>query len=401
MIGTAAGQAHATCQRLAATERRKFARVDPDETGQQSEKPRRRSRLERAGLSQRAERVLNAALALLIAVFLTGWTYAVAEAFRSGVAPPSITTVALNPLSADAPPPAAFLLDAAARRFAASPALHGESGDVRVFIANGDSLPLADSLPPDVRARYRAAERGAPADSAVSGVPAAGGIWNVLLQMRGAIRAVPDLNVITLVPLSARRAGRIGGYLIGEWPFESGGRPPSAAYAPPPGLVRVTPENQDLLVSRHFRLRDFLTKGQEDVWPKYVALSPRLLDKLELTIDALEEMGHPVRNVGVISGFRTPTYNRSGGDPSGRGALSRHMYGDAMDFFVDNDHDGRMDDLNGNGRVEVGDGRVMVRAAEQVEREYPHLIGGIGLYPPTGGHAGFIHVDTRGYRARW
>jgi uncharacterized protein YcbK (DUF882 family) len=130
-------------------------------------------------------------------------------------------------------------------------------------------------------------------------------------------------------------------------------------------------------------------------------MSPRLLDKLELTIDALEAMGHPVVDVGVISGFRTPTYNVSGGDPRGRGALSRQMYGDAMAHYIYNDGDGRMDDLKGDGRVDSGDGRVIVQAAERVEKEHPSLIGGIGLYRPTGAHSGFVHIDTRGYRARW
>jgi hypothetical protein len=357
---------------------------------------RRRSRHERAGLSRTAERWLNLGLAALVVLFGSGWTWAVAEAFRSGVAPPSVAAVAVNPLAADAPPAAAFLLDAAAARFLASPALRGESGDVRVVVTGADSIAVPDSLPPGVALGYRQV-----GDTTFAAAPGAGGVWNILLRVRGAIRAVPDLSLITLVPLSEKHAGRIGRYFIGEWPFESGGRPPSAAYAPPPGLVRVTPENQDLFVSRHFRLRDFLTKGQSDVWPKYVALSPLLLDKLELTIDALDAMGHPVRQVGVISGFRTPSYNRSGGDPAGRGALSRHMYGDAMDFFVDNDRNGRMDDLNGDGRVDTGDGRVIVRAAERVEREHPRLVGGIGLYAPTGAHAGFVHLDTRGYRARW
>jgi uncharacterized protein YcbK (DUF882 family) len=163
----------------------------------------------------------------------------------------------------------------------------------------------------------------------------------------------------------------------------------------------VTPENLDVAVSRHFRLRHFVTKGQEQVWPKYVLVSTRLLDKLELTIDELTATGTPVQRVGVISGFRTPSYNAGGGDTGGRGALSRHMYGDAMDWFVDNNGDGRMDDLNRDGRIDTGDGRVIVRAAERVERRYPQLIGGIGLYRPTGAHSGFVHIDTRGFRARW
>jgi len=38
------------------------------------------------------------------------------------------------------------------------------------------------------------------------------------------------------------------------------------------------------------RLRDFLTKDQPNVWPKYLLLNPKLLDKLELTIQELEAM---------------------------------------------------------------------------------------------------------------
>ena len=60
-----------------------------------------------------------------------------------------------------------------------------------------------------------------------------------------------------------------------------------------------------------------------------------------------------------------------------------------------------MDDLSGDGRVTVADARVIAAAAETVEREHPNLIGGIGIYAPTGAHAGFVHLDTRGYRARW
>jgi hypothetical protein len=340
---------------------------------------------------------------LVVALFAAGWTYAVSTATAAGTPVPRAASITANPLSSDAPPAAAFLLDAAVRAFTRDAIYRGESGDVRVVIVPGDSVALADSLPPDVTVGYREADGSdaAPDTAAIRPTPGPGSVWNVMLRVRDAIRTVPDLSVITLVPLSEKRGGRIGAYLIGSWPFERGGRPPSAAYEPPPGLVRVTPANQDLYVSRHFRLRDFLTKGQADVWPKYVALSPLLLDKLELTIDELEAAGHPVEHVGVISGFRTPTYNESGGNPAGRGALSRHMYGDAMDWYVDNNRDGRMDDLNGDARIDTGDGRVIVQAAERVEAKHPRLIGGIGLYRPTGAHSGFVHLDTRGFRARW
>jgi uncharacterized protein YcbK (DUF882 family) len=243
---------------------------------------------------------------------------------------------------------------------------------------------------------------GGTAGSALAGgeAPANPGVWNVVLKMADALRPAGDIAVMTLVPLSAKQGGRIGTYRIGSWPFERGGAPKSI-YEPPPGLVKVTPENMNMWVSEHIQLRDFLTKGQEGVWPKYVAMQPRELDKVELTIQELKRMGHPVKNIFVVSGFRTPIYNVEGGDPTGRASLSRHMYGDAMDIVVDNDNNGRMDDLNGDGRVTVADARVIGEAADRVERAHPELVGGIGIYAPTGAHSGFVHIDTRGYRARW
>jgi hypothetical protein len=81
--------------------------------------------------------------------------------------------------------------------------------------------------------------------------------------------------------------------------------------------------------------------------------------------------------------------------------LSRHTYGDASDVYIDNDGNGSMDDLNRDGRVDIGDARVMEAAVERVERAHPELIGGAGVYPTCCGHGPFIHIDTRGYRARW
>src|SRR5678816_4706945 len=86
--------------------------------------------------------------------------------------------------------------------------------------------------------------------------------------------------------------------------------------------------------------------SQYDVWPKYLLVEPKLLDKLELTIAELEKEGHHVDHVFVMSGFRTPRYNEGGGNTGGRANLSRHMYGDASDVYVDNDRDGQPDDLN-------------------------------------------------------
>jgi hypothetical protein len=71
-------------------------------------------------------------------------------------------------------------------------------------------------------------------------------------------------------------------------------------------------------------------------------------------------------------------------------------------MYVDNDRNGQMDDLNGDGRVDRKDTGILAAAAERVERDQPHLVGGIGIYTARpGAHSGFVHIDARGTRARW
>ena len=210
----------------------------------------------------------------------------------------------------------------------------------------------------------------------------------------------PSLTFISLRPFSDKTGGRIGSYRIGFWPGERKAVR-RAGYENPEGFIEVTAENQDTRISEHFRLRDFLTKGQQDVWPKYLVLREELVDKLELVIADLESRGIVVERMRVMSGFRTPQYNANGGNTAGRATLSRHMYGDAADVFVDNDGDGRMDDLNRDGRVNTRDAAVIRAAVERVERAHPDLVGGVGVYRATSAHGPFAHVDVRGVRARW
>jgi hypothetical protein len=360
-------------------------------------------------------RGLDTALGLVVALFFVGWIYVIGLAVTGDQQLLAARTLTANPFSATAPPGAAFVLDELVRTLAEDEEVRGESGAVDVLVLEtGDSVPL--SLPAElgegVHLEYRAVREGGLAEDApgtpvrvdsggIALAPSEPGVWGLVAVGAGAAREVPGVRLITQVPLSLRREGRMGAYLIGEWPFERGGDPPSEAYRPPSGIIEVTPENFGLQISEHLRLGDFLTKGQVDVWPKYVLISPRLLDKVELTLQEMERRGHQVDHIGVISGFRTPSYNVHGGDTSGRGALSRHMYGDALDFFLDNDEDGRMDDLNGDGQIGAADAQVLADAADAVEKAHPALVGGIGVYAPTGAHSGFVHLDTRGYRARW
>jgi len=206
-------------------------------------------------------------------------------------------------------------------------------------------------------------------------------------------------SFIALFPFAAKQGAKLGGYNIGYWPGES--RTVSAKYANPAGFIEVTRENADTRISEHFRLRDFLTHDQANVWPKYLVLRDQLVDKLELIIADLQAHGHPVNHMSVMSGFRTPQYNANGGNTGGRATLSRHMYGDASDVFVDNNGDGRMDDLNGDGRIDFRDAQVVAEASSRVEQAFPDLTGGGGVYKETGDHGPFAHIDVRGNAARW
>ena len=129
--------------------------------------------------------------------------------------------------------------------------------------------------------------------------------------------------------------------------------------------------------------------NQGDVWPKYVALNPRLLDKLELVFTDLGRRLRPEIAVDVHSGFRTPSYNahvpRAASD-------SRHQYGDAADIAIDAD---------GDGRITMTDELLVMLAVDRVEEAHPDLAGGLGLYMSHRYPTPYVHIDARGQRKRW
>jgi uncharacterized protein YcbK (DUF882 family) len=359
------------------------------------------SRWHRAGVSPRAERWIDLASGAFIVLLTAGWIWSIVGAATNDDAErpagSSIAAIAGALTDGDAPN-AAYLTDASLD--ALSGELHGASGKLRAKIEPA-GVPLdADSLP--AGAELRATK---PASDQPTAAPPAG-IWRLAVAVGNAIKPIADFSLISMRPLSEKRNGRVGLYYVGNWPGEKGKvkaprKAPPDRYRPPPGFIEVTQQNADTRVSEHFTLRDFLTHDQANVWPKFLVLEMRNVDKLELVLADLQSRGIDVSGVKVMSGFRTPQYNKGGGDPSGRAGLSRHMYGDAADIFIDSNHDGVMDDLNHDGKISIQDSRVVSQAVDRVEAAHPELIGGAGVYPAESGHGPFIHIDTRGYRARW
>lgn len=232
--------------------------------------------------------------------------------------------------------------------------------------------------------------------------------WISLASLPGASIATASVQggpnngaetVFTMRSFGQKVRAWLNGYRLGYWPQEKG-RVRSEAYKNPDGFIEVTPENEDTRVSEHFRLRDFVSHDQRDVWPKYVVLREPLLDKLELVIEDLNDHGVSAEGMRIRSGFRTPAHNIAVRN-EGSARDSRHQFGDAADVFIDQVGNGKMSDLNGDGKVSFADVKMILDAVERVEARYPELVGGTGLYAYSGRSGPFAHIDVRGTRARW
>ncbi len=76
--------------------------------------------------------------------------------------------------------------------------------------------------------------------------------------------------VLSLLPYATKTGGKIHGYYVGDWPLKPG----VERYAQPAGFIEVTEANAQTHVSEQFRLGDFLTHDQANVWPKFLVLKP-------------------------------------------------------------------------------------------------------------------------------
>jgi hypothetical protein len=225
--------------------------------------------------------------------------------------------------------------------------------------------------------------------------PSRPGFYHLAL-VRGTTRSIlSEPTLAVMVPFEQKVGGVLNGYRIGTYLAEKIGHKDH-----PAGFLQVNEADLALRVSKHLRLGDFITHDQANVWPKYVALNPRLLDKLELVLAKLGGRTSLSRVAGededaqdvafdVHSGFRTPDHNK-GVWRSARD--SRHQYGDAADVAIDAD---------GDGRVTLKDEAIVARAVEQVEDEHPELVGGLGLYTSHNYRTPYVHIDARGTRSRW
>jgi hypothetical protein len=212
-----------------------------------------------------------------------------------------------------------------------------------------------------------------------------------------------SLLAIVLRPFSGLKDGFIDQFPVGFYPNPEEARVRAvqtapSQYLPPLGFIEVTPENKGVLVSRHYLLNDFICHANPP-FPHYMALSPAILLKLELLTLKLRQNGMPEARLTVLSGFRTPWYNQTVFGAK----WSRHIYGDAVDITLDTQAPpGLPEDISLNGRQDRNNIRVMAGLIEEIEEE-TGLVGGLGIYDlaANGNQCPFIHMDTRGFKARW
>lgn len=200
-----------------------------------------------------------------------------------------------------------------------------------------------------------------------------------------------------MVPFSQIEDECLKDFRIGRYPSKP--LKGLSIYEPPGGFIEITEENQETLIAPHFRIRQFLCK-QECGCPKYLVLRERLLLKLERILEEFNRRGYCCQTLHIMSGYRTPYYNKLIGNV----AYSRHLWGGAVDFFIDEDpRDEMMDDLNGDGRINFKDATILSDIIEDISQKpwYSRFPGGLGWYRKTASHGPFVHVDVRGHRARW
>lgn len=238
------------------------------------------------------------------------------------------------------------------------------------WIARGDTLPMGQP---------RSLANGLVA-------PDEPGFYSLQLTLNGEKRIVQSPPLAVMVPRSEKKGSVLNGYKMG---FYKGDRARRSDPEAPIGFIEIDTLDLEIPVSANFRLADFLTKDQQNTWPRYAAVDPRLLDKLELVLAEISRWTGSTEKAAVPfdihSSFRTPQHNRL---VRSAARDSRHQIGDAIDIAVD---------ANGDGRVNSKDAKLVTTAVDIVEREHPDLVGGLGIYV----RSSYVHIDARGTKVRW
>ncbi|MBI1389464.1 MAG: hypothetical protein GC154_13555 [bacterium] len=245
------------------------------------------------------------------------------------------------------------------------------------------------------------------------------------------IRIPFETEKICIIPFYVPKIqnGRINGYVIGQFPDPAAPQhlklisneqtrkqveENADVYTRPSLFYEINHETYFIKIFENYTLGDFDLDPRflNLKYPRYIAIHPTLLRKIHLLEEQLKEDGHPVTKLKIFYGFRSPDYNlgrrNRDGDLTLKSPFSMHMYGRAVDFIIDEDDDLVIDDLNGDGRIDIGDANVIMHSVNRLDTrlrdEGNKLVGGAGPYPHHDYYergeivqTPYVHMDTRGY----
>ena len=215
---------------------------------------------------------------------------------------------------------------------------------------------------------------------------------------RNGQRLEATIHVFVLVPFSHVENGYLQDFEIGNYP-DPKEIDNTVRFEYPPGFIRVNERDARIYITENYKLGDFLPSGYSGKWPRYVLVDEKLALKLEILTSEFRSLGLLDSRMKFLSAFRPPARNRK----AGQARYSQHQYGRAVDIYIDDGSNGRMDDLNHDGNIDLLDALVMYRVVDAMEKDgrLKGLEGGLGAYPGTGNHGPFIHMDVRIYSVRW
>ena len=284
-----------------------------------------------------------------------------------------------------------------------APDAYGRSGGVTMrFAMPGDEIQFPLEIfgdPTSLMYQWVSMSDMDPVDSlrpligALVHAPSEPGFYKLALAKGTEARVLQHLTLAVKVPFSEKTGVTLNGYKIGTYVAELKG---ARSQERPDGFIEVSLTDLNLPLSRHFTVADFVTHDNQNVWPRYSAVSPLILDKVELVLAEVQKLRlteEPKKvltglAVDVHSAFRTPLYNRV----QSQARESRHQYGDAVDFSIDAD---------GDGRINSRDLRLLSMAVDTVEKYHPDMVGGLGVYSGIKYHTPYVHIDARGTKVRW
>jgi hypothetical protein len=172
----------------------------------------------------------------------------------------------------------------------------------------------------------------------------------------------------------------------------------SPIYQNPNAFIKVSADMLGMPVSPNCVLGQVITL-MNNIFPKFIVLRERLLLKLEVLLERLNEQGLAAGSLAIVSGYLSPAYN----DRIQSLEHSRHIYGGAATLIIDSDGNGLMNDLNGDSKVDQIDDQVPFDIIDQLYSKSgkQYLQDGLYLYANAPDHGPMVMIDARGFRKRW